>query len=193
MTIYCTSDLHINHTNICGPSVSKWSSGYRNFSSIEEMNNTIFDRINEKVGEDDELIIVGDFAFGNKKEIPNHRARIKCKNVGLVYGNHDEGIRKNKEYQDLFMWCKDRHYQYHNGVLIVFDHYAQGTWLDIGKGAINLYGHSHLSYKHNRGRQKDICVEGNNYYPYLLDDLVEEFRNVNYELVDHHDGNTNSH
>jgi calcineurin-like phosphoesterase family protein len=172
--------------------VSKWSSGYRNFASVDEMNDTIFNRINEIVGYNDELIIVGDFSFGDKKLIPQHRDRINCKNVGLVYGNHDEAIRKNKDYQDLFMWCKDRHEFYYNKTLIICDHYAMGTWLDIGKGAINLFGHSHLSYQYTRGRQMDVCVEGNNYYPYHMDEIMGKMANVLPFQTDHHTANTNT-
>ena len=50
------SDPHYGHANICG-GVSMWTdkSGCRNFNTLEEMNDSIVNAINSKVGVDDEL------------------------------------------------------------------------------------------------------------------------------------------
>ena len=62
--IFITSDTHYGHTNICW-GVSKYKDvegsfqSLRLFNSLEEMNNTIVDNINNIVGEDDILISVG--------------------------------------------------------------------------------------------------------------------------------------
>lgn len=39
--VWITSDTHFSHTNIAGPSVSSWKSGYRNFESVHEMNKAL--------------------------------------------------------------------------------------------------------------------------------------------------------
>ena len=61
--LFFSSDFHLGHENIAGPKVSNWSSGYRNFDSVHEMNRTIIDNINKMVGPQDELYFLGDFCF----------------------------------------------------------------------------------------------------------------------------------
>ena len=53
MNIWFTSDTHYGHTNISGPKISNWSSGYRDFNSVHEMNMALVDGINKYVKEDD--------------------------------------------------------------------------------------------------------------------------------------------
>jgi len=58
----------------------------RPFDSIELHDETIIDNINQKVGLNDELYIVGDFAFCGPPA-DHYRRMINCKNVHLVLGN----------------------------------------------------------------------------------------------------------
>jgi calcineurin-like phosphoesterase family protein len=61
------------------------------------MDNNIINNINERVKEDDTLIIDGDFCFSKsseakdapKKPFNYYRDQIKCKNVIIIEGNHD--------------------------------------------------------------------------------------------------------
>lgn len=95
--LFFTSDTHFNHTNIC-EGVSKWA-GERNcrpFQSLSEMNQTLVDNINSVVGEDDILFHLGDWSFGGKEQIWEFRKRIKCKNIHLIFGNHDHHIVGDK-------------------------------------------------------------------------------------------------
>ena len=105
--IYFVSDTHFGHANICR-GVSKWSSenssnpnGTRDFDTIEEMNDAIVNAINSRVGEDDILYHLGDWSFGGWKNIYEFRKRIKCKNIHLILGNHDEHIQKDKFFPHL--------------------------------------------------------------------------------------------
>ena len=56
MNIWLTSDTHFGHTNIAGPKISNWTSGYRDFNSVHEMNMALVDGINKYVKEDDILL-----------------------------------------------------------------------------------------------------------------------------------------
>ena len=47
------------------------------------MNTTLVDEINNKVGENDFLIHLGDFSFGGFDNIAEFRGRILCKNIHL--------------------------------------------------------------------------------------------------------------
>jgi len=105
--IYFTSDTHYAHANICG-GTSKWTSensndptATRNFATIDEMNDAIVNGINSLVGEDDILYHLGDWSFGGWHNIYTFRKRIKCKNIHLILGNHDDHIRKDKFFPHL--------------------------------------------------------------------------------------------
>ena len=97
--VYLTSDTHYNHKNIVS-SITKWEDTRpgqtRDFKSLSHMNQTIVNNINSMVGEDDILIHFGDFSFGGIESIWEFRRQILCKNIYLIFGNHDEHIIANK-------------------------------------------------------------------------------------------------
>ena len=95
--VYLTSDTHYNHPNIC-KATSIWSdkSKTRDFKSLSHMNQTIVNNINSMVGEEDIMIHFGDFSFGGIESIWEFRKQIICKNIYLLFGNHDEKIIDNK-------------------------------------------------------------------------------------------------
>ena len=137
--IYFTSDTHFGHSNIikhCD----------RPFDNVHIMDQIIFDNINEVVGHDDTLYILGDFCFRGKKPI-DYRLRINCRDVYLIFGNHD----KNKDYyldeitKDMngftstydvkeIIYCNQR---------IYLSHYPHRSWPASHKGSWMLYGHVH--------------------------------------------------
>jgi len=157
------------------------------------MNTTIIDRLNMKVREDDILIHVGDVIMGHKPEVylPQIMTRINCGEIHLVYGNHDRRIRENPELQSLFTSCQSELFLNYHGEFFHFYHCLLGTWYEIGKGGINIGAHSHGSYSRTYGRQKDVGVDTNNFYPYLLDDIVQELNQIPVVSPDHHGENTN--
>lgn len=96
--IWFTSDTHGYHTNIT-KGVSTWDDkdiSCRDFQTMEEMTDAVIDSINRYVMEDDTLYHLGDWSFGGIENIWNFRKRIKCKNIHLILGNHDDHIKKNK-------------------------------------------------------------------------------------------------
>lgn len=149
--VWITSDTHYSHKNITGPEVSNWESGYRNFSSIEEMNKTLVDGINKYVKEDDVLYHLGDWSFGGAHNIKKFRDSISCKNIHLILGNHDQHIvDKTVDYQeisfnplDLFSSVQSTlDVTIHNSKFF-FSHYAHRVWNGSHKGVLHCYGHSH--------------------------------------------------
>jgi calcineurin-like phosphoesterase family protein len=187
--IYFSSDFHLNHVNICGPKLSSWEKGFRDFNSIEEMNNTIINNLNSRVSYDDELYFLGDFAFGDRKKIPELRSRINCQTIYFIRGNHDHNIDK---FADCFTWIKDYHEFYYNKTLIITFHYPIASWNGLGKSAINVHGHCHFTYP-GKGKQLDVGVDNlyNRYYPWSIDDVFSYAESKKIEYVDHHDKNTN--
>lgn len=99
--IWFMSDPHYNHKNIVkGCTNWKETKGSdqkcREFKTLEEHNDAIVSGINKYVKEDDILYCLGDWSFGGINSIWEFRNRIRCKNIHLILGNHDEHIEANK-------------------------------------------------------------------------------------------------
>ena len=195
MSIWFSSDWHFNHKNITGPSVSNWKSGYRNFDNIPQMNDTIIGNINRWVDTNDKLYFLGDFAFGDHRKIPELIARINCQNIYLIFGNHDRQIRRHKEYQNCFEWCRDYYELGMNRNLIILSHYAPYIWNESHHGSIALWGHSHGTLPDRGLRWMDVGIDtahfGEKYVPYHIDDIVEYLNQRPATQLDHHTISTN--
>ena len=166
MNIWFTSDTHFGHTNIAGPSVSRWQRGYRNFDSVWEMNQALVEGINRYVKEDDILYHLGDWSFGGIHNIKLFRDSIVCQNIHLVLGNHDQHI-VNKEVKfhdtsfnpiDLFSSVQDVLHLGLGKTELFLSHYSHRVWNGSHKGVIHLYGHSHGSIE-DLGLSMDVGVD----------------------------------
>ena len=184
--LFFTSDTHYNHSNICSATTS-WAKGEgatRKFDSLEKMNDTLVNNINEVVGENDILFHLGDWSFGGFDKIPEFRNRIICKNVHLLLGNHDHHIEKNKEdirrlfssvNQYLELQVKYNMNTPIQGVVnLVLMHYPIASWNNMNKGWIHLHGHVHLPSDKRiaQGRAMDVGVDGNNLKPVSLKEVL---------------------
>jgi len=114
--IFFTSDTHYGHKNICR-GTSEWDldnhgghTSVRDFDTLEDMNQTIVDNINNHVGEDDYLVHLGDFSFGGIENIWNFRKHLNVKDITFVLGNHDHHIANNKELPNCWIRYKDGEY-----------------------------------------------------------------------------------
>lgn len=158
-----TSDEHYGHRNIL-----KYSK--RPFQSIDEHDETIMSNHNSVVGKNDTTIHAGDLTLISNKErvYKKYIKRLKGNHIFLI-GSHDYWLKgTNKKH----IWEKKI-----NGNYIVVCHYAMLTWPRSHYGSWQLYGHSHggLSTKSPviMGKQHDIGVDNNNYYPVSYDQIVE--------------------
>ena len=197
--VWITSDTHYSHKNICR-GVTNWRTkdgkipieSTRDFNTIEDMNSVIVDNINSKIGPDDTLIHLGDFSFGGFDKIGQFLDRLVCKNIHLVLGNHDHHIKNNREnIHDRFLSIQNYLEVNIGGADFVLSHYPLCSWNQLSKGAIQLHGHVHLTTnkKWGNGKRLDVGVDGNNYQPYKLTEIVHmmDRREVRSEIVnDHH-------
>lgn len=205
--LFFTSDTHYSHSNICS-STTKWVGAdnlTRKFKSLEHMNDTLVNNINEFVGENDVLIHLGDWSFGGFDKISEFRNRIVCKNIHLTYGNHDHHIRNNKEdIQEIFSTTQDylflgirRPSTLGKGQMdkysFVCMHYPIASWDSMNDGVIHLHGHVHLP-PHLRlgdGKSLDVGVDGNNLAPLSLDEILSIVKNQPIKKLtlpkDHHE------
>lgn len=162
------------------------------------MNFAILSSINSSVGEDDELWILGDFAFGDKSCIPLFRKAINCKNVHLIYGNHDGAIKRSYENRHLFSSCKDYdeiHIHDKDGGrhgLVLFHYYIGGVWNKAGRGYYHLFAHSHGSLPLSYVKGKCFDIGWDVWRRPLNEHEVCERMSVmqEFEQIDHHGNKT---
>jgi calcineurin-like phosphoesterase family protein len=181
--LWFTSDLHIAHKNIIA--FSK-----RPYKDIREMREALFANWNEVVGEDDDVFILGDFAWtGNIEKIAWFLSQLKGRKH-LIYGNHDVQNRFDREVvSNLF--ASAGHYleievedeDMESPQMIVLSHYPFLTWNGKLRGSWQLFGHIHsgpLSIASERNLplsngQYDVGVDNNNYYPISYNDIKIKF------------------
>ena len=151
MKTFIVADTHFHHKNII-----EYAS--RPFKSVEEMDNEMIKRWNNKVGKDDLVIHLGDFALGNKEDVANLRNKLNGKII-LLKGNHD-----HKSVREAgFLLIKET-LEIDN---ILFSHNPLPK-KEIPKGFINVHGHIHEKESLNGF---NISVEKTNYEPVELEDL----------------------
>ena len=183
--VWVTSDTHYSHTNLCR-GITNWrlpngdvpEKQTRPFETLDKMNASIVNNINEVVGQDDVLIHFGDWSFGGFENIEELRNRIWCKEIHLIYGNHDHHLVNNRENcQRLFtstQWFLQLNFM---GETIECMHYPISSWNGLRKGRIHLHGHCHLPHekKIGNGRRMDVGMDGHpEFRPY---DLLREIMN----------------
>jgi calcineurin-like phosphoesterase family protein len=200
--VYYTSDPHYGHVNICRGTTSWDRAGEnieestRDFKTLEEMNSAIVDGINSTVGQDDELFCLGDWAFGNQENIRIFRNRIVCRNVHLIYGNHDKHIQDERRgFQSLFKTIADYGREISvGGEMMVLCHYAHRVWNKSHRGAIHLYGHSHSGLENEpNGKSIDVGIDNafkvlGQYRPFSHAEIMNIMKKREVHAVDHHKG-----
>jgi calcineurin-like phosphoesterase family protein len=197
--IWFTSDTHYSHSNIAGPSVSRWQRGYRDFNSVWEMNQALVDGINRYVKEDDILYHLGDWSFGGIHNIKLFRDSIVCQNIHLILGNHDQHIEdKEVKFHDdsfiptgLFSSVQDVLHLEVGKTKLFLSHYSHRVWNGSHKGVIHLYGHSHGSIP-DFGRSMDVGVDVayrmfGEYRPFNIGDITRIMENRDIHQNDHHE------
>lgn len=170
-----TADLHLGH-----PGILKSQPVTRPFPSVEEMDATIVERINERVERNDILYILGDFALSSNAAYVEHLFHaIACQKV-LVLGNHDLGRHGHiKNIIAHLPWTispiaaleiKDEP----SGCRVWLSHYAHRTWPASHHGSYHLFGHSHGALP-PLGRSRDVGIDcpDTGSGPMLFTDLVE--------------------
>lgn len=185
MRTYVISDFHAYHVNLA-EGTSKWGPDHakRPFKNEIEMTECIAHNINSVVKSDDRLICLGDWSLGGKLNIEKSRKLINCSNVDLILGNHDNchgkvfnpQIRDNLKASDLFGLYKFYHEEFIEKKYFVFFHYPIYSWNHMNSGSIHLHGHTHSSPENkffNGGLSMDVGLDGNNYMPYLINDIIE--------------------
>ncbi|SFJ86788.1 metallophosphoesterase [Jannaschia pohangensis] len=171
MTIWYTADLHFGHDNIikhCN----------RPFESASHMDAMLLANLSARVGPQDTLWIVGDFAFGprakDRKWLANLFARLPGKERHLVVGNHDGEATQSLPWTSVSHTAEVAD---GNGAPAVLNHYPMITWHRARKGALHLFGHVHDQWMGSRNAV-NIGVDVWGYVPVTLRDIAQRARTL---------------
>jgi calcineurin-like phosphoesterase family protein len=166
--IWFTSDHHFGHKNIIEFS-------QRPFADVDEMNAEMIKRWNEKVGKDDIVYHLGDFALISTSKLKPIIQQLNGR-ICLITGNHEnaalecaDSLEWVKDYYELVVEDKDAH---NDKRLIVLFHYAMRVWNASHHGSWHLYGHSHGSLPDDiTSLSFDIGVDCHDFYPLSYSDV----------------------
>ena len=160
--IWFTSDHHFGHHNII-------EHAKRPFIDIEEMDETMIRRWNEKVNANDSVYYLGDLALNKTDRLREILKRLNG-SIYLIKGNHETTALSCK---NRFEWIKD-YYELKvpdESIMsgkqkIVLFHYAIKQWNGKFNGSFHLYGHSHGTLKDDiNSLAIDVGVDNHNFYP----------------------------
>lgn len=162
--IFVFSDPHFGHANIL--KFTNFNGGLvrPEFSSIEEMDETIVANINKVVTEQDDILYcLGDVFFG---EGHKHIQRLKGRKR-LIVGNHDniKSPHLLNNFQKILLWRMFPEYN----CLLTHVPVHQST---LYKCKWNVHGHIHRNPS-PPGPYINVSVEMINYTPILLEDLIK--------------------
>ena len=157
MAVYFTSDTHFGDPRIL-------RLDRRPFPDLDAHDAALIANWNAVVGPRDEVWHLGDFALGP----PEARVREILAGLNgtkrLIIGNNDGPA--TREAPD---WAFVGHYAEISleERRLVLCHYAFRTWNGIGRGALNLHGHSHGQLK-PIPKQYDVGVDAQGFTPVSL-------------------------
>lgn len=161
--IWFISDTHFSHANFLG-FLDDNGNKIRQFTSVEEMDEHMIAKWNERVRDGDRVYHLGDVSFG-KSRLPSIMARLRG-SKRLVLGNHDEvrDYRLLEYFKKITLW---RIFKEHN---FVCTHIPLAPD-QMRKVQFNVHGHIHQQQSPSE-RHICVCVEHTGYAPVHLDELL---------------------
>jgi calcineurin-like phosphoesterase family protein len=165
LTVYFTSDTHFGDPRVLR--IDK-----RPFKTLQEHDAALIGRWNDVVAEADEVWHLGDFALHVKSSRIEELLRALHGRKHLITGNNDgpdtlaaSGWASVQAYAEIEV--DDR--------ALVLCHYAFRTWKNMGRGWLDLHGHSHGLLK-RQTRQYDVGVDVWEYRPVTIETILSTRR-----------------
>ena len=121
---------------------------FRGFENAAVMNEYMIEKWNAKVRKNDDVVVLGDFSYGNAEETDTVLRRLNGR-LFLIEGNHDSPSAKNPRFE----WVLPYKELHDNGRKVVLSHYpimcynGQYRLSNSGKPlSYMLYGHVHDTF-----------------------------------------------
>jgi len=165
--IWLTGDYHLDHLNL-------WE-GIRKeeFSSLEEMNQVIWDNLFSRLCRKDTLYFLGDLAMKDTPLIKLFLEKLSSLSINLLFirGNHDKnGVLKWLRYFNID-WHELTSIKINNQKLVLC-HYSMRTWESSHRGSWQAHAHSHGNLC-PAGFQWDVGVDANDFKPVSWPEFIE--------------------
>ena len=143
----------------------------RPFATIAEHDAQLIVNWNEVVGHDDDVWHLGDFMSARAGDCAALLGELNGRKH-LIIGNNDPETTTHSSG-----WASVQHYAeiHAEGHHLILCHYAFRTWNQMGKGSINLHGHSHGRLK-PVPRQFDVGVDARGFKPRRLAEIITSGR-----------------
>ena len=77
MSVLFTSDLHLGHNNSIAARNRNEETCGRSFSRVEEMNEFLIEKWNDKVNDGDEVYILGDLSYRSGVSVRSYLEKLK--------------------------------------------------------------------------------------------------------------------
>lgn len=159
--IFLISDTHFNHKTMVN---EKW----RNFKSVEEMNQTIVRNWNKVVSKEDTVYHLGDVCIGGLSKFKKDILPILNGNITFIRGNHDSNSISN--IKSIVLVFKGEEYE------LTHDPNESS-----GKVKNVIHGHQHKSGKDkpmvDRLNYFNVNLEYHNFKPVLINEVVGRMKN----------------
>lgn len=172
MTHWYTADTHFGHESV----IPFWGRPFRHAS---HMDSVLIERMWEKVGPDDDLWIVGDFACGPKAQEEDWLRMLFGQIPGarqhLVVGNHDGRLTQALPW-DSVSWLTEVDDPAADQP-VTLCHYPMMTWNHARRGALHLFGHVHGNWE-GAANSVNVGVDVWDFSPITAQDAAERARKL---------------
>lgn len=168
------ADMHLGHENVI-------PFDNRPFRSVNEMNRALIDNWNRKVGQEDDVYIIGDFSYRSETDPVWYLEQLKGKKH-LIQGNHDGELLKNHKAMEYLVSVDKMLFVKDGRERIVLCHFPIAEWNGLYHGSWHIYGHIHARRSRTSEfmkSQKKALNAGcmlNGYEPVTFAELVENHK-----------------
>jgi calcineurin-like phosphoesterase family protein len=154
-----TSDNHWGHKNIL-----KFCPNTRLGDTVEQHDEILIENWNRDVKPGDDVYCLGDMFFSEPVRVREVLRRLNG-NITLIYGNHDQVIKKNIDIQKMFVATHDYlELSMSKRTKVVLFHYPMMEWNKGHHGSYHLFGHVHGSMDTDprvmKYRMMDVGIDG---------------------------------
>lgn len=167
---FVTSDQHFNHRNM-------WEKFGRPFTSTSEMNETMIQKWNDAVSDEDTVYVLGDFFMGARKSIKPIIGSLNG-TIILLPGNHDT-LNRIDEYIKCgvqVLQAADEITMFYDGIKLWMTHEPVPEE-DQADDVYYLYGHVHDNAPAGLdGHTFHVGVDTNDFAPVPLSDIIADIK-----------------
>jgi len=159
--VFVTSDTFFGRPN---------SAIERGFASIEQMNDQLVENWNKKVGENDVVIHLGNFAW-----TPNDIDIIDRLNGEIVFvvGDRDQALVQVASESEGIVNVSDQQILVHDDIIL--SHWPLEVWPGMEKGIFHFHGHSKPNIRTDikKMNRVNVCCDNWSLAPIEIKDTIE--------------------